>query len=468
MIYLILLLSIILRLINVNQSLWLDEAAQVTMSQLSIQEIIFGRIGDFHPPLSYIIYHYWLNFGRSEIILRLPTILAGAGSVFAIYLLGKSLFSKKTGLLAAFLLCVNPFHIYYSQEVRMYSFACLFSLISTYFFMMNTKQMTSNKKISIGYVISSLLLLFTHYMGGFIILSQLMIALVFRQTRNYLNLFLVFIFSIPLLPLLFSQLKSGVNIDDYLPGWRSILSLSPLKSIPLTLFKFTAGRIDFLDNRLYFLIISITLLLIGLIIFRIVRKNTGLVILKLFMLFVVPVVLTLLISFKIPLFQPFRLIIILPILILLEAISLAADNLINKFLLAGLLTVSVLGFLVQISEPRLQREDWKGASQFVSKNLKIDSVAVFAWPIPFPPFEWYVGSENTISLIEKFPADSNTFKKHESQIASKKSLYLFEYLQDLSDPKRLTQQWLNEHNFILEQRYNFEGVGFIDYYERSP
>jgi hypothetical protein len=48
---LILSLALMLRLINLGQSLWLDEAAQAEMSTKSVSYIWDGRGGDFHPPL---------------------------------------------------------------------------------------------------------------------------------------------------------------------------------------------------------------------------------------------------------------------------------------------------------------------------------------------------------------------------------------------------------------------------------
>ena len=43
----------------------------------------------------------------------------------------------------------------------------------------------------------------------------------------------------------------GVNIDTVLPGWRNVLSLSPIKAVPEILFKFMAGRINLFPRWLY-------------------------------------------------------------------------------------------------------------------------------------------------------------------------------------------------------------------------
>ena len=52
---------------------------------------------------------------------------AGVLAVPTLYLAGKRTFGRNVGLLAALLLAVNPFHVFYSQEVRMYGLVALLS-----------------------------------------------------------------------------------------------------------------------------------------------------------------------------------------------------------------------------------------------------------------------------------------------------------------------------------------------------
>src|SRR3989344_8831102 len=90
-IILILLLGLGLRLINLNQSFWLDEASQAQLSSLSLSQIWFSRPADFHPPLFYFLAHFWLQIGRSETWLRLLPVLFGVLTIYVIYILGKKL-----------------------------------------------------------------------------------------------------------------------------------------------------------------------------------------------------------------------------------------------------------------------------------------------------------------------------------------------------------------------------------------
>lgn len=136
MIWLILLIGLIVRIILLDQSLWLDEAINIVNAKnLGFLDFVTKYpIGDFHPPLYFAILWIWGHlFGFSENIARLPSVLLGVGTIGLTYLIGKDLFSerssptgKKVGLLGALLLALAPLHVYYSQEARMYSLATLF------------------------------------------------------------------------------------------------------------------------------------------------------------------------------------------------------------------------------------------------------------------------------------------------------------------------------------------------------
>src|SRR3990167_6716122 len=120
----IIIIALVLRLVNINQSLWLDEGINAVFAgNLSFRQLIFDYpLGDFHPPLYHVILKVFiLIFGNSEFFLRLPSVLFGTMTVFVTYLIGKSLFDVRTGLIGALLLSTSPLGIYYSQEARMYS-----------------------------------------------------------------------------------------------------------------------------------------------------------------------------------------------------------------------------------------------------------------------------------------------------------------------------------------------------------
>ena len=142
MIVLALILGLILRLINLNQSLWLDEGISVMNSSTQgFKELFFNfSLGDFHPPLYYLLLKGWtIFFKSSEVAVRIPSVILGLGVIFITYKIAQQLFDKKTGLIAAILMATAPLAIYYSQEARMYMLASFLASLSVYYFILIKK-----------------------------------------------------------------------------------------------------------------------------------------------------------------------------------------------------------------------------------------------------------------------------------------------------------------------------------------
>ena len=165
----ILLLGLFLRIYNLTEeSLWFDEGFAIRLASLGVVQIWEDEL---HPPLYFILLHVWTNFwGISEFSTRFLSLIFGFLAIFMIYKVGKLIYSKEVGLLSSLLLALSEFHIYYSQEVRMYSLMTLLTLFSFYCFIKLLK--VRNRMYLIGYILSSSLLIYTHIFGVFIIIAQ--------------------------------------------------------------------------------------------------------------------------------------------------------------------------------------------------------------------------------------------------------------------------------------------------------
>lgn len=132
---LIVLLAAVLRLINISrESLWFDEAISYLTAQLPINQILDNTIQSSHPPLYYLLLHFWQQLApQTDTGLRLLGVIWNALLVVFIYLLTEQLFGKRSmALWAALLVAISPFHILYSHELRMYTQLMLFVTIGTY------------------------------------------------------------------------------------------------------------------------------------------------------------------------------------------------------------------------------------------------------------------------------------------------------------------------------------------------
>ena len=117
-------------------SLWGDEAWAATLAVKPIIQLITTVARDTSPPFYYLLLHAWMKiFGTSEVVIRSLSFLFFLGTVWTVFLIGKRLWDKKTGFLAALITFTNPFLFSYAFEGRMYSLLVLTSTLSVYFFL---------------------------------------------------------------------------------------------------------------------------------------------------------------------------------------------------------------------------------------------------------------------------------------------------------------------------------------------
>jgi mannosyltransferase len=117
-----------------KNGLWLDETFSVWLANHSVADMLQWTIRiDQHPPLYYLLLHYWIALnGETPYYARLLSVLFGAGTIPIIYLIGKRLAGVVVGLVAAVLLALSPFNIYFAQEARMYTLLMFNAAVALY------------------------------------------------------------------------------------------------------------------------------------------------------------------------------------------------------------------------------------------------------------------------------------------------------------------------------------------------
>jgi len=104
-------------------SLWADEVA--TLRDAGNLRAVVGY------PVAYALIGGTVRLlGVSEFTARLVPAVAGAATVPVLYVVGRSLFSHRTGLFAALCLALSPYHIFFSQFARYYSLVVLVGLLA--------------------------------------------------------------------------------------------------------------------------------------------------------------------------------------------------------------------------------------------------------------------------------------------------------------------------------------------------
>ena len=179
------LMAAVVRLIGLNlDSLWFDEVFSVRTVRLSVGEIIRLTSGDVHPPLYYLLLHFWTRlFGETENAVRMLSVCFSALTIFVIYHLALKLFDRRTAIFAALFAILSPLHVFYAQEARMYGQFAFLSATSIYFFVCLLKD--DSRVSSALYVISTALLLYTHIYAVFVVTAEfLYVASLFFSARE--------------------------------------------------------------------------------------------------------------------------------------------------------------------------------------------------------------------------------------------------------------------------------------------
>lgn len=158
-------------------SLWGDEAWAATLAVKPIWQIITTVARDTSPPFYYLCEHGWMQiFGTSEIAIRALSFLFFLATAATVYLIGKFLWDKKTGWLAAGMSLANPFLFTYAFEGRMYAALLFTTTLSVYFFL---------KKQRFGFILATAAALYSHHFAIFVVFWEL----VWRSVENRQRLF---------------------------------------------------------------------------------------------------------------------------------------------------------------------------------------------------------------------------------------------------------------------------------------
>jgi 4-amino-4-deoxy-L-arabinose transferase-like glycosyltransferase len=128
----LLLIGLGVRLLGLElQPLWWDEGFSVYFATESTPRLLELTSLDIHPPIYYLLLQGWYQLvGVGALQSRWLSVLLGVLAIPLVWRVAYDFFGNRTAWLTALLLTLSPFHIYYSQEVRMYALMVVLSLIA--------------------------------------------------------------------------------------------------------------------------------------------------------------------------------------------------------------------------------------------------------------------------------------------------------------------------------------------------
>jgi len=375
MLWLILALGTFLRLRALQaKSFWLDEIASIVIARMpgnSFWHWLWTDEGNM--ALYYVMLRPWLQIHLGEATVRLLSVIPGIASVPVIYLLGRRLFGRGTGLLAALLLAISTCAVVYSQEARGYSWLVLGTIASTYFFVSLIGRPTY--AMALAYALAAGVTFYFHYFGLLVPVAQAVSLIALPATRRplrqlYVSAVLLAVLAAPVLWMI--HIQPGRHLD-----WVARPSLLELYHLGVFLAAESGKGVGPV-------LLALDLVLIGLFLCAMLaakRKSSGsgaglwpyaLVASCL----VTPIVLSVVVSIVRPVFFHRFLIICLPAWIIATAVG---ANAIAKlrWKAAAIVAVCALSLVGTALSYSRMREDWRGVVNYLIDNARSHDVVLY-------------------------------------------------------------------------------------------
>lgn len=152
-----------------GQSLWSDEGISILRARQALWPLLRTMPVE-HTPLYFVLLHLWMKLtGEGDFAVRFLSVAPSVLAVPVLYALGKRLGDEKIGLLAAILLAINPFQVWYAQEARMYALLVALSALSS-LYLVRLWRLEGNPLFNlVGYAFSTAAALYTHYYAALVV-----------------------------------------------------------------------------------------------------------------------------------------------------------------------------------------------------------------------------------------------------------------------------------------------------------
>jgi 4-amino-4-deoxy-L-arabinose transferase-like glycosyltransferase len=417
-VYILLILTAIgafLRLYHLSfNSLWLDEGATYEIAKKSILDIwnTINLPPEYNPPLFYWIEHAMLSYGSREFILRLIPALVGIATIPLVYLIGKEIADRNTGIIAAALMTFAPFHIYYSQEARAYTLMTFFVALALLFLLKGFKQRGSSTWIFFG--IASALAFWAHYYTLTPVAFFFAIAFFYTLKKSGSEfkhfLFGLLAFILISLPLFFVIVKMYFSITASAPTW----GFQGISLIYETVFKMSASNVYIMISLIILFFLGISMLFI---------QDKG----KFFLLvsfLIIPSITGVILSKKMPM-DPRYLLYLLPAYFWGIAIShkIVTRFIRSRYIVYGFIILSIL-LLIPFSfnyYTKYSKEDWRGLSSYLQRTAKYQDYVVMLPGYVRLPFDYYY--RNQSGNIQELEAYNLGTLEQISSLSENKSVY---------------------------------------------
>ncbi len=271
-------------------------------------DIWLGSARDVHPPLYYLLLHYWMQlFGSSALAARSMSAAISIITVVVGYKIVQKVSTKRAARLAGVFLALAPFLVRYSQEARMYGVLGVFLIIGIWLLLKIVDQ-PKNIWLWIGYILAMTAGFYTHYFALFALFAQWLYLLTLEPVKSWkigktlwlspawwgANIAIVLLY-VPWIPNFIAQFTRGQGI-----GWIPKTTIYTLPSGIWQFFTYTDARA--LPGVVYFALPLVVLASSAYILFGDEEKSSRDKRLVVFYA-LLPIILTIAVSIKKPIYQ---------------------------------------------------------------------------------------------------------------------------------------------------------------------
>lgn len=422
----IILLGAFLRFMHLgNMPMWVDEYALWKICNPGPGHSFIEQLLDnYQSPLFMVAIWNSVQGIVAEWQMRLPAVIAGIITIPLIYKLAATLFDRRSGWIAAFLTAISPFHIWYSQDGRGYSFLILFAACATLLLFKLIENRLSLKYYFL-YGLTLALMVLSNQSAMFLIIAHLTIIVLFyfpTSKTQFLQWIAAFTFALILVsPWLlkafgiieFGRALPGSTTDEVLRGSGNFSLMGIPFAMHAMFYGFSIGPTLFelhRPDRIASLIANLSILipstLLAIIVFArsvIASKRRTVVLIIIF----VPLLLLIFLSIKnIKAFNVRYLASIFPVFISLAAYGLSLFKVRARAVLGTMLiALFLLSLYGYYFDREYNKRDLRIAASYVAERADKNNVIV----VPISPglFELYYKGDGEVVPVWNPPVISS-------------------------------------------------------------
>ena len=177
------LLAMLIRLYRLDaQGITLDEGFSIFLAKAPFAE--FARTlwrSELNMAPYYLLLRGWIHFGHGEWIIRLLGVALSTATVPVVYGLGHRLFNARTGMVAAALLALQPYHVELARNARSSPLVVLLVCLASLCFLQGLKNPT--RLIWAAYALLSAAAVYSHFFALLVIVAQWASLLFLRRVE---------------------------------------------------------------------------------------------------------------------------------------------------------------------------------------------------------------------------------------------------------------------------------------------